>query len=204
MTTVYLMRHSEGFRVHEGEIQTNDSVQLINEKSPLSVHGEELAREFAKNIEFNNLDAVYSSNYVRAMSTAKYFAFNNQLKVNIDDRLGERKQGINNWSELPSDFEKRQLIDENYKIGFGENQKEVRKRMLDVFNEILCKNAEKKILIVSHATAITFLLMNWCDVNDNYEIFFKNGNIFNGQWNYCTCFKMSFENSKLIDIQMLN
>ena len=104
MTTVYLIRHSEGFRPLQGEFLTNDSVQLINEKSPLSVYGEELAKKVASNDEFKNIDVVWASNYVRSMSTAKYFAVNNNLMVNIDDRLGERIQGIKSWDELPDDF----------------------------------------------------------------------------------------------------
>ena len=40
MTTIYLIRHSEGFQKLQGNILTKDSVQLINEKKPLSVDGE--------------------------------------------------------------------------------------------------------------------------------------------------------------------
>ena len=39
MTTIYLIRHSEGFQKLQGNILTKDSVQLINEKNPLSVGG---------------------------------------------------------------------------------------------------------------------------------------------------------------------
>ena len=83
---------------------------------------------------------MWSSNYVRALSTAKYFAVNNNLKVNIDDRLKERVQGIKSWDELLDDFTERQFSEETYKIGFGENQLEVRKRMEEVFAEILNAN----------------------------------------------------------------
>ncbi len=199
MTTIYLMRHSEGFKKLQGEMLTNDSVQLINEKNPLSVEGEKIAESFANKEEFKNLDIVYSSNYVRAMSTAKYFAFNNNIKVNIDERLKERVQGINSWNELPSDFEERQLQDENYKIGFGENQKEVRSRMIEAFLDILYKNKDKRVVIVSHATAITFLLKKWCMIN-NHSLIFNNKEFFDGNWDYCTCFKMIFNDNQLIDI----
>lgn len=100
MTTVYLIRHFEDFKYMQGEFNTKDSVQLINEKSPLSYNGEKIAN----NKEFENIDAVWSSNYVRAMSITKYFAYNNKILVNIDDRLGERIQGIKSWDELPKDF----------------------------------------------------------------------------------------------------
>ena len=201
MTTIYLMRHSEGFRPLEGIYNTKDSVQLINEKSPLSVYGEELAKEFASKKEFNNIDVVWSSNYVRAISTAKYFAVNNNIKVNIDDRLCERIQGIYSWNELPNDFEEKQLIDDTYKIGFGENQIEVRKRMEEVFNEILNNNYNKRIIIVSHATALSFLLKKWCIVEYQKPYKFNNKIFFDGKWNYLETFKLIFDdNNKLLSI----
>lgn len=203
MTTVYLVRHSEGFRPLQGDFFTKDSVQLINEKSPLSVDGEELAKYISSQKEFKNIDIVWTSHYVRAMSTAKYFAVNNNLKVNIDDRLGERIQGIKSWNELPEDFGKRQLLDENYKIGFGENQIEVRKRMEEVFNEILTTNLNKKILIVGHSTAITFLLKKWCKVEYQKPYEFNGKPFFDGIWNFCETFKLEFENDNLISIENL-
>ncbi len=202
MTTVYLLRHSEGFRSLEGKYLTNDSIQLINEKSPLSVHGEKLAESISLKDEFQNIDVIWTSNYVRAIATAKYFAINNNIKVNIDDRLGERKQGINSWSELPENFEKKQFEDENYKLGYGENQNEVRERMENVFNEILNNNLHKTILIVSHSTALAFLLKKWCMVNYNKPYYYQNKLFFDGNWNYCETFKLLFdENNNLVSIE---
>lgn len=43
MTTIYLMRHSEPLKFNI--INCNDSLQLQNEKWPLSVEGEKLAEE---------------------------------------------------------------------------------------------------------------------------------------------------------------
>ena len=86
-TTIYLIRHSEPFKIHRGNVRTTESILLENEKSPLSINGEKMAEKFANKEEFKNLDLVYSSNYVRAMSTAKYFASINELKVDIDERF---------------------------------------------------------------------------------------------------------------------
>lgn len=204
MTTVYLVRHSEGFKTLQGIFNTNDSVQLINEKSPLSYNGEKLAEIIASNSEFKNIDTVWCSNYVRSMSTAKYFAINNNLKVNLDDRLKERIQGITSWEELPKDFGERQFKDETYKIGFGENQQEVRKRMEEVFDEILNNHKDKRIVIVGHSTAISFLLKKWCIVNYNKPYKFKEKEFFDGIWNFCETFKLEFnDNNDLISIKNL-
>lgn len=91
---------------------------MKNEKLPLSINGKKMAEIFANTEEFKNLDMVYSSNYVRTISTAKYFASTNDLKVNIDDRFNERIHDVDSWSELPSNFEINQFKYDNYKGGF--------------------------------------------------------------------------------------
>ena len=202
MTTIYLVRHSEGFRPLQGIFNTKDPVQLINEKSPLSYDGERLAEKIAGNIEFKNIDVVWCSNYVRAMSTAKYFAVNNNLLVNVDDRLGERIQGIKSWNELPDDFTEKQFSNPEYKIGFGENQMEVRKRMEEVFDEILNANIGKRIVIVSHSTATAFLLKKWCEVKYEGPYKFNCNEFFDGKWNFCEIFKLEFnDNNELLSIK---
>ena len=202
MTIVYLIRHSEGFGKLQGIMNTSDSVQIINEKNPLSVNGEHLAEQVSSKEEFNNLDIVWSSNYVRALSTAKYFAVKNNLLVNIDERLRERIQGIKSWDELPKDFEQRQFEDETYTIGFGENQIEVRKRMEEVFFEILNANIGKRVAIVSHATALAFLLKKWCTVEYGKPYVFNNKEFFDGNWHFCETFKLTFDdNNNIIDIE---
>lgn len=106
MTELYIMRHSEPFKVHRGIDDVNEDILFSNIKSPLSVEGEYLADKLSERDEFKNLDLVCSSNYVRAMSTAKYFAYRNNLKVNVTDKFGERMHGVLKWEELPGDFER--------------------------------------------------------------------------------------------------
>ena len=72
-------------------ISNSDSNQVQNEKAFLSVSGEKKAEELSKHFELHNIDAVYSSNYVRALETAKYIALENNTIINVDDRFNERK-----------------------------------------------------------------------------------------------------------------
>lgn len=202
MTTVYLVRHSEPFKVHRGIEETNEDILFSNIKSPLSVNGEFLAQEKSKDQEFDNIDVVWTSDYVRTMSTAKYFAHSNNIKVNVSDKLGERKHGVSSWDELPSDFEVHQFRDENYKIGNGESQKEVRERLYNKLITILNDNKGKRILIVGHSTATAYLLSNWCEVSYDSDYKFNNEEFFDGKWDYLETFKLTFDdNNNLIEIK---
>lgn len=179
----------------------NESLQLQNEKMPLSIEGEELASNVSKESELQNIDVVISSNYVRAMSTAKYISKANNVNLIVNSAFGERKFGVNSWDELPSGFELRQNDDENYKIGDGESQKEVRERVYKALMKVIDEYKDKRIVIVSHGSAILWLLKQWCDVNlKNKCITFNDkliiyDNIFN-----CTTFKLEFDDNKLVNI----
>ena len=202
MTTLYLVRHSEIFKEQKGIEDINETLLFSNIKCPLSVNGEHLAERISNNSEFNNLDIVYSSNYVRAIATAKYFAYHNNLKVNISDKLGERIHGVNSWDELPKDFEIHQFSDENYKLENGESQKEARERISSFIDKLLKENQNKRILVVSHATIITFFLRNWCNISYLGNYIFNNNVFFDGNWDYCETFKLEFdENNDLISIE---
>ena len=69
MTTIYLIRHSKTLKVNND--LNADNLQLQNEKYSLSLEGEQIAQEKLSNKVFSNLDVLYSSNYVRAIQTAK-------------------------------------------------------------------------------------------------------------------------------------
>ena len=200
---VYLIRHSKPLKVNNEF--NNDDLQIQNEKSSLSIEGENIAKEKLNNKEFDNIDILFSSNYVRAIQTAKYLSAKNNIEINIISDLGERKFGINSWNELPENFEKKQFLDENYKIGDGESQKEVRDRMYATILEVLNKNRNKTIAIISHATAISYLLKKWCNINivdDKLRYSFNNNVIFDGYFNYCEIFKLEFDdNNKIISIE---
>ena len=193
MTTIYLIRHSKPMKVNNS--LNADNLQIQNEKSSLSKDGEQIAKEKLSNNELNSIDALYSSNYVRTIQTAKYIAERNNLEINVVSDLGERKFGINSWNELPEEFEKKQFLDDEYKIGNGENQREVRERMYNAIMKIVDENKEKRIAIVSHSTAITFLLRKWCEITNDYGMSFNDVNFFDGKWDYCKTFKLEFDNN---------
>jgi len=206
LKTLYLMRHSKPLNVNNE--QNSDSLQIQNEKKTLSIEGEEIAKNRFNNKEFDNIDVVFSSNYVRAIQTAKYLSEKNDLEINVVSELGERKFGITSWDELPEKFERKQFLEEDYKIGDGESQKEVRDRMYNAIMKILDESDNKRIAIVSHGTAISYLLKKWCKieiVNDTLEYSFNGKIILHGYFNYCEAFKLEFDdNNELIDINNIS
>jgi len=203
ITTIYLMRHSIPFKEHKGTTNTNETILIENEKSPLSIAGEKLAEEKSLQDEFKNLDIVYSSNYVRAMATAKYFASANNLKVNIDEVFNERIHGVDSWNDLPQEFELKQFNDENFKVGYGESQKEVQTRMFNGLMKVLNENKGKRIAIISHSTAIAFLLKKWCEVYYDKDYKFNNISFFNGKWEHLQSFKLEFKDNELMSIKII-
>ena len=90
LTQVYLIRHSEQLKI-ENKIVKNEESQISNEKIILSVEGEKKAQEISKLKELSNIDILRSSNYVRAIATAKYIAKQNHIEINIDENFNERK-----------------------------------------------------------------------------------------------------------------
>lgn len=192
MTTIYFMRHSKPIGY-----ETTDSLQLQNEKSILTVEGEKLAERISKIDEFKDFDKVITSNYVRAMATAKYFSDS----LIIDEAFGERKFGVDLYSDLPEQFEVKQFTNYDFKMPNGESLNEVLKREETALNDVLYKYKDKKILIVSHATAMATLFSKWCDMTfESYK--FNGKEFFDGKWNYCEIFKLVFdENNSLISIE---
>ena len=154
-TIIYLIRHAETIE-ENGIRNTNEDSQIINEKEILSVYGEQQSQKLSRNIELKNIDIIWSSSYTRAKATAKYIASNNNLPINIDSNLNERKLG--NLKELGEfmkdkttrDPSQEQLLDRKFKTSNGESAEDTNKRMTRFFDKILKEYEGKKIAVVSH------------------------------------------------------
>lgn len=211
MTEVYLIRHSEKYR-NFNNIINDDSFQLFNEKIILSINGEMLANKLANMEEMSNIDVVFASNYVRSIGTAKYIAYRNKIDVNIDKNFGERIYGINSVDEIIDDFNVKQWNDIDYKLSNGESRRDVTNRMYNALIRVINDYKNKRIAIVSHGTAISFLLDKWCDVFVNYnndnkmntKIVFKNKIIFDNNISAPCVFKIVFDDNNIISIENIN
>ena len=154
-TIIYLIRHAE--TIDENGIRnTNEDSQMINEKEILSVYGEEQSKKLSENTELNNIDVIWSSSYTRAKATAKYIANNNNLPINLDSSLSERKLGnLKEMGEFMKDKSTRdpsqeQLLDRKFKTSDGENAEDTRQRMTEFFDRILKEYEGKRIAVITH------------------------------------------------------
>lgn len=175
--TIFLIRHSEQLKINT-LLNNSENSQIANEKIILSVEGEKKAEALSKIKELSNLNSIWSSTYVRALATAKYIAERNNLEIQISTYLNERKIGnLDSLSKLRDKFTHtfttEQLLDENLKNEDGENRFEVNNRMTSFINTILNSNEGSRIAVVSHGAAIKFLLMNWCSLNQNFDLVYK-------------------------------
>lgn len=207
-TVLYLIRHSEACSKNQLNIvQNNDSFQINNEKTILSVFGEEKACQLSKLEELKNIDAVYSSNYVRCLSTAKYIANENDKVINVDERLGERV--IGDCDNLDwYDYHQQQLKDFDYKLPNGESLNDTKKRMVDAVKNILMFETDNRVAIVTHSTALTCLLSAWCDVGRNYHneviLSYKDDTIVDGHWTAPMVYKVEFDGMNVLSIEILD
>lgn len=206
ITTVYLIRHSEKINQNlTDNTNNNEYYQNRREKRILSMNGEKKAENLSKQPEFEGIDIIFSSNYARAIQTAKYFAEPNKMVIHIDERFNERKMGIVQPEE---DVVMEQYYDESIRNPEGESRKEVQDRMIAGFLDVVNSNKGKRIVIFTHGVAMTFLLMKWCklkNINEGSEIClsFKDKIIFNKIFDAPEVFKIKIKNNEIVDIKNL-
>ena len=204
-TIIYLIRHAETIS-ENGIRNTNEDSQLINEKEILSVEGEEQAKKLSENDELKKLDIIWSSSYTRAKATAKYIAKVNDLPINLDSNLSERKLGnLKEIAEFMKDKNTRdpsqeQLLDRTFRTSDGESAEQTRERMNKFLDKILKEYEGKRIAVISHGGSIKFFLLNWCTVNENVKLVYKD--IVLNITSPCLL-KMRFRKNEFINIEQL-
>lgn len=204
-TIIYLIRHAETVE-EKGIRNTCEDFQMINEKEILSIQGEEQSKRLSNNIELQNLDVIWSSNYTRAKATAKYIAYKNKLQYNLDKRLCERKLGdLEDLARFMTDKETRDLSREQlafpeFKTRDGESANETNKRMNEFISEILEKYEGKRIAVISHGGSIKFLLLSYCKVNKNLNLEYKKNELC---INSPCLLKMTFRQNELLNLEQI-
>lgn len=99
-TIVYFIRHSEKLDTqYIDRYYDDENYQITREKRILSAEGERKSNILSKQKEFDKVDVIYSSSYVRAIQTAKYLAERLNKKINVNRNLNERKYGNPKYAE---------------------------------------------------------------------------------------------------------
>ncbi len=127
--------------------------------------GRRQIEELAHSLRDADISAVYSSDLLRALRTAKQIASHHDLDVNIDKDLREMDQGdlegllfeeirdryadvLKEWRESP----------ETLMLPGGESLLQVQERAWNVFEKLSSLHAGETVVAVSHNLTITALL----------------------------------------------
>lgn len=207
-TVLYLIRHSESFpKSNINNVKNSDDSLEMNKKAILSVDGEKKALLLSQCEELKGLDAVYSSSYVRALSTAKYLADANNTVINVDERLDERivgKMDDMEWVE----FSRKQVKDKDFKLPHGESFNETKKRVTEAIKNILMFDTGNRVAVVFHSTAMTTILSAWCENGKNYDgdiiLTYNDETIIDGHWDAPMVYKVTFDGMNVTNIEYVN
>ena len=152
---IYYVRHGQTDWNLARKMQGGGSEKDLNKT------GIEQANETKKELENVEYDIIICSPMNRAIQTAKIINGNEQIPIETDERIRERKLGELEGHEITEEIE-RKIWDYNlnYQIPKGESIKEFEKRILEFVNEIKQKYPNKTILIVAHGGVAKILKMN--------------------------------------------
>ena len=203
MKTIFLIRHSLKEVKYYSDNELVDK-QTFDEQKKLSEEGKVLAHKLSQLELLKNVKEVWSSNYNRAIETAKYFSEN----INITNSFDERHYGdLENINK--EEFWINQFKDENLKTINGESQKDVRERFDNKINYILKNSINDEIIIVSHNAAILFYILKYCnlvsaEVPKRLTIGYKDKILIkDGMMKSPSIMKLVFDNGTLIDIEYI-
>jgi broad specificity phosphatase PhoE len=156
MTTILLVRHGETDWNVQRRVQGHSD-------TPLNETGREQARALADELAEEQIDAVYSSDLVRAHETARIVAESHGLGVTAIPDLRERHFGT--WEGL-SDNEVLERFPEaeTGTWGDGESRHEMAQRVFDALERIADTHPAGRVVVVSHGGPLRAVLTR-CGIN---------------------------------------
>lgn len=95
-----------------------------------------------------------------------------------------------------------QLLDRTFRTSDGESAEQTRERMNVFFDKILKEYEGKRIAVISHGGSIKFFLLNWCTVNENVKLVYKEDTILDIK-SPCLL-KLTFRESTLINLEQID
>jgi broad specificity phosphatase PhoE len=158
MKRILLIRHGQTDWNVEGRWQGH-----LDE--PLNATGLEQAQQLAEYLREKSINAVYSSDLLRARVTAEQIAATHGLAVKTDVRWREQNLGVFQGlttSEISSKYpeEMRQLRENylDYAPPEAETRRVMQERAFAAYSEIIANESGDEIAVVSHGGTIRVLL----------------------------------------------
>jgi broad specificity phosphatase PhoE len=159
VTRLYLIRHGQSAGNAEGRFGGHSP-------TPLSALGMQQAEITAKLLAKERINAIYSSDLLRAVKTAEPLAKLLNLPIIKTDAFRERHVGVlegltfdESKQQYPNDYYA--LINRNIQhvITKGESYRQLLRRATGALNEILQIHRGEKIAVFSHTGAICYLTL---------------------------------------------
>lgn len=157
MTNIYLIRHS----------QSSPSNEIEEPLWPLSKTGKLQSNKIIKALKNLKPTKIYSSPYKRAVDTVRPLSESIGMKINLDERIRERKfsEGlIENFIEVMEKAWK----DFNFALDNCESGNRARKRAMNFIKEKCKDHPNKNIFVSSHGNLIGIIL-NTLDSSFGFE-----------------------------------
>lgn len=159
-TRIILIRHGES----EGNAESRFGGHL---PMSLSLQGRLEAVETAKALAKEEIDAIYSSDLLRAVETAMPLAEVKKLPINESNAFRERNVGVLQGltfkeaaKKFPEDYNALLMRDFDYVIEGGESYRQVLKRASGGLKEVLKKHKRGCVAIFTHTGTIGILTLH--------------------------------------------
>ncbi|NIS82486.1 MAG: alpha-ribazole phosphatase [Anaerolineales bacterium] len=157
MTTLILIRHGVTDWNLEGRYSGQSDV-------PLNTQGREQALAVSTRLEGETIDAIYSSDLMRARQTAETLIRNRSVPLYLDPRLREIHQG--DWegmlfAEIQARYAEAWKTRKNDPLSVappgGETVGKLRQRVLAAIRDILQAHPQGTVAVVSHGLSLAII-----------------------------------------------
>jgi len=198
---VYLI--SNNLVVQNISYESDDSLEQKRINRPLSIEGEQKSEKLGKVLD---IDAIYSSNYASAISTAKYLSREKDLPIYIDAALADAKIGDPGKYNIKM-LRYMQERNFDYKFPEGESLNETRIRIAKSIDKILLKE-ECDVAIFTHKRAIlsylTGITKQGFNLDSRLLLTYNDCAIIDDTEKDLDIIAIEFANKKIVDITALD
>lgn len=158
MTHIYLVRHGETAWNVEGRFQGQSD-------TPINETGRQQADALGRYLKGKNLQAIYTSDLIRALDTSRIIAAYHNVDIKPDPRLRELNFGSWEGMDYYEIQSKHPIVLTEWQENIlktappgGESLEQLAKRVQVVYEHIISIDLKDEILIVAHGGVLQVLL----------------------------------------------